>query len=157
LNDQVVRLADCSMTDLARVGHKNATLGEMIRNLGDAGVRVPDGFATTADAFGDFMSQDGLGDTIAAMLQGLDVGDVNALAGRSAEIRNAIMSASLPTRLQDAVSTAWHSLTGGHDDAFAVRSSITTQGEADAALLSQQDTLLNVNGLSAIVSGIHEI
>lgn len=157
MSDHVVRLADCSMTDLAKVGHKNATLGEMIRNLGEAGVRVPDGFATTADAFREFLSQDGLGDTIAAMLQGLDVGDVNALASRSAEIRNAIMSAALPAGFQDAVSTAWHAMTGGHDDAFAVRSSIATEGEADAALLGQQDTLLNVNGLSAIVSGIHEI
>jgi pyruvate,water dikinase len=145
------------MADLARVGHKNASLGEMIGNLSDAGVKVPEGFATTTEGFQSFLAQDGLGDTIQAMLQGLDVGDVNALAGRSAEIRNAIIGAPLPAGLQDAVGSAWHALTGGEDGAIAIRSSAMADGVPEAVLIGQQQTLLNVSGLSAVISGIHEI
>jgi pyruvate,water dikinase len=157
LKNYVVRLADCRLSDLAQVGHKNASLGEMIGNLSNAGVQVPDGFATTASAFQAFLGQDGLGDTIQGMLQGLDVSDVGALARRSAEIRNAVMSSVLPAELQDAVSSAWHEATGGADHAFAIRSSATADDVPETVLIGQQQALLNVNGLSAVISGVHEI
>src|SRR5512134_3518556 len=100
------------MGDVASVGGKNASLGEMIGRLGGAGVRVPDGFATTAQAFRDFLAQDGLGPRIAAQLAGLDVGDVATLAAAGARIRGCILATPFPKRLEQEVIAAYAALEG---------------------------------------------
>ena len=112
------------MSDVERVGGKNASLGEMISQLAQAGIRVPGGFATTADAFRSFLSEAGLEQRIAAHLERLDPEDVNALTRCGAEIRSWISAAPLPKALLDAVSIAYRSMMGGAQDfPVAVRSS----------------------------------
>jgi len=145
------------MADLSRVGGKNASLGEMISRLDGLGIRVPDGFATTAAAYREFLHQDGLDGTIRALVQTLDINDVDELARRGAEIRNAIINAPLPDALRQAVSSAWHEFCDGEQISFAIRSSATTEDLPEASFAGQQQTLLNVTGLSEIVSGIHEV
>ena len=157
MKEYVVRLADCSMVDLTQVGGRNASLGEILGKLSGQGIRVPDGFTTTARAFREFLAQDGLGGTIHALLQGLDVNEVDTLARRAAEIKNTIMSAALPAALQTAISTAWHEQTRGKEVAFTVRASaISLDSEADS-FAGHEATLLNVTGQREIISAIHEI
>ena len=157
MGDYIVWLADSGATDLARIGGKNASLGEMICKLSRLGIRVPDGFATTTEAYQEFLRQDGLIGTIQGVLKGLDVNDVDGLAHRGAEIRNTILSAPLPTGLRQAVSSAWHELCENEQVAVAVRSSATSEDLPEASFAGQQKTLLNVTGLSEIMSGIHEV
>jgi len=145
------------MDDVARVGGKNASLGEMISNLNGLGVRVPGGFATTAKAYRDFLEQGGLDDRIHAILDELDVENVGALTKAGTAIREMIRQAPLPPALREAVADAWQSLTQGKDVAFAVRSSATAEDLPEASFAGQQETLLNVSGLDAIVAAIHEV
>jgi pyruvate,water dikinase len=145
------------MDDVERVGGKNASLGEMIGNLSRLGVRVPDGFATTAAAYREFLQQDGLDDRIHALLDELDVDDVPALTKAGAEIRRMIMETPFPAVLRDAVDGAWNELTNGKDFAVAVRSSATAEDLPEASFAGQQETLLNVNGLDQVVAAIHEV
>jgi pyruvate,water dikinase len=145
------------MDDVERVGGKNASLGEMIGNLSRLGVRVPDGFATTAAAYREFLQQDGLDDRIHALLDELDVDDVPALTKAGAEIRRMVMETPFPAVLRDAVDGAWNELTNGEDFAVAVRSSATAEDLPEASFAGQQETLLNVNGLDQVVAAIHEV
>jgi pyruvate,water dikinase len=146
------------MADLSRVGGKNASLGEMIGNLSQAGVDVPDGFATTAAAYRDFLSQDRLDDTIHAKLASLDVNDVDALAHCGADVRALVRATPLPPSLNAAVTAAWTQLSdGGADVAVAVRSSATAEDLPEASFAGQQETLLNVVGIDAVIAGIHEV
>src|SRR5262245_51993857 len=107
----VAWLKDLRMSDLAKVGGKNASLGEMIGGLESAGVRVPGGFATTAVAFEAFLAADGLGERIAARIKSLDPGDVRALATCGAEIRGWIEAAPLPSQVEQEIRSYYQQLT----------------------------------------------
>ena len=153
----VLSLAASGREDVSRVGGKNASLGEMIGHLDELGIRVPDGFATTADAYSEFLAQDGLGATIHSLLDDLDVDNTVALTRTGAQIRQMILGASLPPELREAVGTAWKQLTNGEDISVAVRSSATAEDLPEASFAGQQDTLLNVTGLDNVITAIHRI
>ena len=144
-------------TDIESVGGKNASLGEMISNLSGLGVTVPDGFATTAQAYRDFLAEDGLGARINERLDRLDVDDVDALVRAGADIRGWIREAPLPERLLEEVRTAWETMDGGRDIAVAVRSSATAEDLPDASFAGQQETFLNVRGLDQVIARIHDV
>ncbi len=153
----VLSLAASSREDVSRVGGKNASLGEMIGHLDKLGIRVPDGFATTSHAFSEFLAQDGLGASIHRLLDDLDVDDTAALTRTGSQIRQMILSASLPSEIRDAVGTAWKQLANGEDISVAVRSSATAEDLPEASFAGQQDTLLNVSGLDNVLDAIHRI
>ncbi len=157
MEDYVVWFADSDITDVPRIGGKNASLGEMIGKLSGLGIQVPGGFCVTAEVFEKFLGQDGLGGTIQGILAGLDVSNVDDLAHRGAEIRNTILGTPLPRGLRQAVSTAWHELCEHEQIAVAVRSSATAEDLAGASFAGQQKSLLNVVGVSEIMSAIHEV
>jgi pyruvate,water dikinase len=145
------------MTDVAEVGGKNASLGEMLGELGDLGISVPDGFATTAYAFRRFLSRERLGETINEMLRTLDITRIDALTKTGAHIRSLILDTPLPDDLRDAILEAWEKHDGGKGVAYAVRSSATAEDLPEASFAGQQETLLNVVGGEAIVSAVHQI
>ncbi|MDL9947897.1 phosphoenolpyruvate synthase [Gordonia sp. ABSL11-1] len=163
MNSNVRWFADLGLADLDQVGGKNASLGEMVRNLTDVGVRVPNGFATTADAYRRFMNQPGSAGTslagrISARLADLDTDDVQALAEAGREIRAAVMDQPFPSDLESDIRTAFAELSGGSDEAsFAVRSSATAEDLPDASFAGQQETFLNVRGIDAIVQAMREV
>eukprot|EP01132_Coremiostelium_polycephalum_P017828 gene17828-21303_t len=132
LVEYVVSLDKLGVHDVEHVGGKNASLGEMISNLAGAGVSVPGGFATTAQAYRDFLELSGLNDQIHAALDALDVDDVNALAKTGAQIRQWIMEAEFPEKLNAEIRTAFATLSAGNPDmAVAVRSSATAEDLPD--------------------------
>ena len=153
----VIELERCGLRDIAQVGGKNASLGEMIGKLSPAGVEVPGGFATTAAAYREFLAQGGLDREIYAKLGTLDVEDVGELARCGAEIRAAVRAKPLPPALILAVTAAWNRLAAGEDIAVALRSSATAEDLPEASFAGQQETLLNVTGLDAVLGGIREI
>ena len=153
----VLSLAASGREDVSRVGGKNASLGEMIGHLDKLGIRVPDGFATTSHAFSEFLAQDGLDESIHRLLDDLDVDDTPALTRTGAQIRQMILSTSLPPKIRDAVGTAWKQLANGEDISVAVRSSATAEDLPEASFAGQQDTLLNVSGLDNVIDAIHRI
>lgn len=157
MEQYVVSLAASGREDVSRVGGKNASLGEMIGHLDKLGIRVPEGFATTAHAFSQFLAQNGLDASIHSLLDDLDVDDTAALTRTGARIRQMILGASLPPELRDAVGAAWKQLTNGEDISVAVRSSATAEDLPEASFAGQQDTLLNVTGLDNVIAGIHRI
>jgi pyruvate,water dikinase len=157
LENYVIGLAECGMDDVERVGGKNASLGEMISNLDGLGVSVPGGFATTAEAYREFLEQGGLNDRIHAILDQLDVEDVGALTKAGGAIREMIREAPFPPALRAAVAEAWQSLTKGEPVEVAVRSSATAEDLPEASFAGQQETLLNVSGIDAVVAAIHEV
>jgi pyruvate,water dikinase len=151
------------MGDLEEVGGKNSSLGEMIGNLASAGVRVPDGFATTASAFRDFVLQEGLAARITGLMEGLDTDDVDALARVGKQVRQAIVDQPLQPALEREVREAYEKLAGeaspGSSDeaSFAVRSSATAEDLPDASFAGQQETFLNIRGIDAVLQAIHEV
>ena len=153
----VIGLSAIGKDDLDLVGGKNASLGEMIGHLDELGIRVPDGFATTSDAFSQFLYQDGLGETIHGMLDGLEVDDVESLGRTGAHIRELIATAPLPAGLEREVRSAFELLCDGAEIGVAVRSSATAEDLPEASFAGQQDTLLNVRGPDDVVEGIREI
>ena len=157
MTQQLVWFEQLGMRDVPRVGGKNASLGEMIGGLAHAGVRVPGGFATTADAYREFLGHDGLAARIAARLAALDVDDVAELARAGAEIRGWIRATPLPAALRDAVAEAYARLGAGKDIAVAVRSSATAEDLPDASFAGQQETYLNICGLERVVEAVHEV
>jgi pyruvate,water dikinase len=157
LNEAVLPFERLGMRDVETVGGKNASLGEMIRELAGAGVRVPTGFATTAHAYRQFLAQDGLDARIRAELEKLNVDDVTALAKTGARIREWIMSTPFPPSLEQAVSAAFDELSGGKDIAVAVRSSATAEDLPEASFAGQQETFLNVRGKANVIKAIHEV
>ncbi len=143
---------------VAEVGGKNSSLGEMIANLARLGVSVPDGFATTADAYRDFLAHEGLADRIQQELAPLDVDDVAKLAATGARIRDWILSTPFPPRLQQEIMTGYQRMAGGRDDvAVAVRSSATAEDLPEASFAGQQETFLNVRGAEQVVRAVHEV
>ncbi len=147
------------MNDVDKVGGKNSSLGEMISQLADTGVRVPGGFATTADAYRDFLAQSGLDAKINAVLDSLDVDDVNALVKAGAEIRQWIMETPFPMDLTIAITEQYQRLVADSttDMSFAVRSSATAEDLPDASFAGQQETFLNIVGLENILHAIKEV
>ena len=150
----VVWFADLGLADLERVGGKNASLGEMIGNLSSVGVRVPDGFATTAEAYRRFLGETGLAERIRVELAGLDTDDVRRLAEVGQRVRAAVMEQPFPADLEADIRAGYAALVG--DDAelsFAVRSSATAEDLPDASFAGQQETFLNVRGVERGAAG----
>ena len=146
------------MTDVESVGGKNASLGEMISQLAASGVRVPGGFATTAHAFRQFLQHEGLAKRIEDRLSTLDTDDVRALAVAGAEIRHWIESTPFPPELDAAITESFANLTEGNPNAsFAVRSSATAEDLPDASFAGQQETFLNVVGITDVLAKMKEV
>ncbi|MFT6734178.1 MAG: pyruvate,water dikinase [Polaribacter sp.] len=147
------------MDDVEVVGGKNASLGEMISNLSNMGVSVPNGFATTADAFRSFMSQSGLHDKIQTELNALDVDDVDALAVIGKKIRQWVIETPFQKELEDDIYESFLKLKGEANDEFAVavRSSATAEDLPDASFAGQQETFLNVRGWGNIKLALKEV
>jgi pyruvate,water dikinase len=142
---------DLGLADVPAVGGKNASLGELYRELAGTGVRVPNGFAITADAYRHFLQTSGLAGQIAGLLEGLQVTDLADLARRGLAIRHAITAAELPHDLQDAILSAYERLGDGAALDVAVRSSATAEDLPDASFAGQQETYLNVRGRAALL------
>lgn len=158
MSEYVVWFDQLGMNDVDRVGGKNASLGEMISNLANLGVSVPNGFATTSQAYRDFIAQSGLADMIRAELAALDVADVNALAITGKKIRESIIQAPFPEALHTAVAGAYEKLVDGNTSmSFAVRSSATAEDLPDASFAGQQETFLNICGLDNVMIAIKEV
>ena len=156
--EYVVSLDKLGKHDVEHVGGKNASLGEMMSNLAGAGVSVPGGFATTAQAYRDFLEQSGLNDQIHQALDALDVDDVNALAKTGAKIRQWIMEAEFPEKLNAEIRTAFAELSAGNPDiAVAVRSSATAEDLPDASFAGQQETFLNIRGVENVIRAAKEV
>ena len=143
--------ADLGLADVAVAGGKNASLGELYRHLTAAGVRVPDGFAITADAYRFFMRETGLDVTVTGLLEGLDPSDLGQLADRARAIRDAMTATELPATLRDAIAAAYDALGDGSIVDVAVRSSATAEDLPDASFAGQQETYLNVRGRAALL------
>ncbi|MCL2021509.1 MAG: phosphoenolpyruvate synthase [Betaproteobacteria bacterium] len=145
--------------DVDKVGGKNSSLGEMISQLADSGVRVPGGFATTAEAFRDFLAQSELDGKIADALEHLDVEDVNALARVGRDVRQWIIDTPFPLELTAAITEQYQRLSADSagDASFAVRSSATAEDLPDASFAGQQETFLNIIGLENILHAIKEV
>ena len=155
----VAWLRDLRMSDLDKVGGKNASLGEMIGGLAASGIRVPGGFATTADAYRTFLSDSGLAKRIAARLESLNPDDVVALAACGAEIRGWIERAPFPAEIEKDIRSYYQDLiksTSG-DISFAVRSSATAEDLPDASFAGQQETYLNIHGIEHILEAIRQV
>ncbi|MEQ5136044.1 phosphoenolpyruvate synthase [Providencia alcalifaciens] len=146
------------MNDVDRVGGKNASLGEMITNLSDLGVSVPNGFATTAQAFNDFLEQSGVNQCIYNLLDETDIDDVNQLAAAGAQIRQWVIDTPLTQALEQDIREAFLQLSEGEAEAsFAVRSSATAEDMPDASFAGQQETFLNVQGIDAVLVAIKHV
>ena len=154
----VARFEHLRMTDVEAVGGKNASLGEMISQLSETGVRVPGGFATTAHAFRIFLAEGGLAKRIAERLGRLDTDDVRALAEAGAEIRAWIMAQPLPAAFEAAVRAEYERLAASSPNAtFAVRSSATAEDLPEASFAGQQETFLNVVGIDDVLARMREV
>ena len=155
----VIPFSQLRMTDVETVGGKNASLGEMLSQLSEEGIRVPDGFATTAEAFRLFLRESELERRIHARLSALDVEDVRALAAVGAEIRAWVVAAPLPEALEAEIREfhAWLRADAADDIAVAVRSSATAEDLPDASFAGQQETYLNVVGVDAVLDRIRHV
>lgn len=146
------------MNDVDRVGGKNASLGEMITNLAELGVSVPNGFATTAQAFNDFLEQSGINQRIYELLDSVDVDDVNQLAQAGNQIRQWVIDTPFTPQFEKDIRDAYLTLSEGESEAsFAVRSSATAEDMPDASFAGQQETFLNVQGIDAILVAIKHV
>ena len=160
MSTNILWLHDLRLTDLAQVGGKNSSLGEMIGNLAKLGVSVPGGFATTADAFESFIDHNSLHQRIFDRLANLDVEDVPALTVAGGEIRGWVIDAPLQPELDSDIRAAYAKLcadNGGGDVAVAVRSSATAEDLPDASFAGQQETFLNVTGADDVVHKVKEV
>lgn len=160
VNSHTLDFKHLGMHDLEQVGGKNASLGEMISHLSEAGVLVPTGFATTAHAFREFLQQNSLNEKINTLLATLDPEDINALTSTGKTIRDLILQASFSSAFVGAINNAYDQLTKtiGHSDfTVAVRSSATAEDLPDASFAGQQETILNVKGVEAILVAIKEV
>jgi pyruvate,water dikinase len=157
-NRYVLPLETLRMSDVATVGGKNASLGELISQLAASGVRVPGGFATTAQAFDDFVAHNKLGESIGAILARVDVEDVAALAKAGAEIRSQVENGALPPELERQVREEYLRVSNGSEAAsFAVRSSATAEDLPDASFAGQQETYLNIRGIENVLDAVKRV
>ncbi|MBV1880465.1 MAG: phosphoenolpyruvate synthase [Pseudomonadales bacterium] len=162
MEDYVVWFQDVGKGDVEKVGGKNASLGEMISNLTNLGVSVPNGFATTAQAYRDFLASDGLGIKIHRELDELDVRDLEALAKTGKKIRQWVVDAPLPESLELSISDAYLKLSSQNNSgsdavAVAVRSSATAEDLPEASFAGQQETFLNIRGIEHVITSIKEV
>ncbi|PSU76603.1 phosphoenolpyruvate synthase [Photobacterium phosphoreum] len=158
MQQNVIWYSDLSMNDVDRVGGKNASLGEMVANLSNAGVKVPNGYATTSHAFNQFLQADGLSQRIYALLDTLDVDDVNALKQAGATIRNWVLENPLPAALEADIRHCYQQLGEGDEMlSVAVRSSATAEDLPDASFAGQQETFLNVRGIDAVIEATKHV
>jgi len=159
MQEHVLWYQQLGMGDVGVVGGKNASLGEMISNLANAGVQVPGGFATTAHAFNLFLEQSGLEARIHVLLDDLDVEDIAALGVAGETIRNWIIDTPFLPELEGAIRTAFKTLQGeaGDEASFAVRSSATAEDMPDASFAGQQETFLNVKGYDSVMVAIKHV
>jgi pyruvate, water dikinase len=150
---------ELSMRDVERVGSKNASLGEMIRHLTQAGVRVPNGFASTAQAFRDFLAHNRLTERIDSALAAVDCGDLATLAATGARIRSWIIEAPFQCELEQEIRAGYEELClrCGHDASVAVRSSATAEDLPNASFAGQQETLLNVRGIANVLDAVKHV
>jgi pyruvate,water dikinase len=156
--ENVLWFNELNMSDVDRVGGKNASLGEMISNLANAGVNVPGGFATTASAYRSFLIDTGLKAKIDSALDALDVEDVNELARVGKQVRDWVMEQKLPESLEIDVLKAYEELAvNGVDAVVAVRSSATAEDLPDASFAGQQETFLNIQGFDNVISAMREV
>ena len=153
----VLFFEELGIKDVPLVGGKNASLGEMFSNLSKKGVRIPDGFATTAEAYNYFFEVNNLKKKIRKIIKGLDTHNVKDLMARGAEIRKTIMAAELPQDLQDQIAEAYRKLSKKHGEKnsdVAVRSSATAEDLPDASFAGQQETFLNVQGQADLILAV---
>src|SRR5688572_6226356 len=154
----VLWFSELGLDDVDQVGGKNSSLGEMVQNLSKAGVRVPNGFATTADAYRRFIAHEDLAEAISVQLADLDVDDVARLAVVGRSIRSAVVAQPFPPDLEAEIRAGYAELAGGDDQlSFAVRSSATAEDLPEASFAGQQETFLNVRGIDAILAAIKEV
>ena len=154
-NVQVIPFAELGMDAVAIVGGKNASLGEMISKLNPVGISVPEGFATTADAYRVFLNNDGLGKRIDQELAHLDVEDIAQLTKTGNRIRSWIIETPLPEILAQEIGQYYGQL--GEHTAVAVRSSATAEDLPEASFAGQQESFLNVRGIDNVLSAVHEV
>ena len=160
MSNYVIWFENLRMTDVESVGGKNASLGEMISQLSEKGVRVPGGFATTAEAYRAFLAHNGLNERIATALANLNVDDVVELARVGKDIRQWILDTPFPEQLNNEIETAWNKLVadaGSDQISVAVRSSATAEDLPDASFAGQQETFLNINGLENVKEAMHHV
>ena len=158
MDNYILWFDELGMNDVERVGGKNASLGEMISNLAGAGVSVPNGFATTAHAYREFLAHENLADRINSALGSLDVEDVNALAKTGAEIRSWIIDTPFQPSLDQAIEDAFATMTTDNlGMRVAVRSSATAEDLPDASFAGQQETFLNISGIQNVKHAIKEV
>ena len=160
MSQNVIWFENLRMTDVESVGGKNASLGEMISQLTEKGVRVPTGFATTAEAYRTFLAHNGLSERISQALAALDVNDVTELARVGKEIRQWILETPFPAELDADIETAWNKMVadaGSDQISVAVRSSATAEDLPDASFAGQQETFLNINGLENVKEAMRHV
>ena len=158
MTSNVRPFAEIGLSDLEEVGGKNASLGEMLGNLTELGVSVPDGFATTAEAYRRFIGDTGLAERISEALRGLDTDDTQELARVGREIREEVAHQEFPEDLEADIRSAYDALVAGREDvSFAVRSSATAEDLPDASFAGQQETFLNITGIDGVLQAIREV
>lgn len=157
MNNDVIWFSQLSKEDVPQVGGKNASLGEMISNLAHMGVQVPDGFATTAHAFHEFLNETGLSTEIAALLADLKVDNVKQLAEVGRTIREKIIAAPMPAKLEKEITEAYAKMCADGEVAVAVRSSATAEDLPDASFAGQQETFLNIRGIANVLEAVKEV
>ena len=157
--ENVIWLKDVGMSDVDKVGGKNASLGEMISGLESQGVRVPGGFATTAEAFESFLEHSDLKNKINKLLSDLDITDISALTKTGLLIRQWVEEAPFPDELHQSIVKSYDELTQqlGPEVTFAVRSSATAEDLPEASFASQQETYLNVSGIEDILTAVRKV
>ncbi|MGD8886564.1 MAG: PEP/pyruvate-binding domain-containing protein, partial [Gammaproteobacteria bacterium] len=153
MSEYVLDFSTLGMGDVSKVGGKNASLGEMIKNLSQSGVNVPGGFATTAEAFRDFLKHEGLDQRIHNLLETLDVDDVVTLAESGKKIRRWIVDTPFPAALEKAIIDNYQHM-GSGNDTVAVRSSATAEDLPDASFAGQQETYLNITGIDNVLAAV---
>ena len=157
--ENVIWLKDVGMSDVDKVGGKNASLGEMISGLESQGVRVPGGFATTAEAFESFLEHSDLKNKINQLLSDLDITDISALTKTGLLIRQWVEEAPFPDELHQSIVKSYDELTQqlGPEVTFAVRSSATAEDLPEASFAGQQETYLNVSGIEDILTAVRKV
>ncbi len=157
-NKHIIAFDKLTINDVEKVGGKNASLGEMIGNLTSLGVTVPNGFATTADAYREFLATNGLDKRINERLDALDVDNIADLTSAGADIRRWIIETPFPAEFDKALEAAFIDMQGGNANLkVAVRSSATAEDLPDASFAGQQETFLNIEGIDAVKHAVHEV
>ena len=155
MNSNIVWFNNLGMADVPTVGGKNASLGEMISSLSDAGINVPNGFATTANAYRGFLAHQNIDKKINALLNDLDVDDIEALTRTGLQIRNYVLQTPLPVDLEQDIRDNYAAL--GDNVSVAVRSSATAEDLPEASFAGQQETFLNVQGIDSVLLAVKQV